>query len=262
MFSPSCHLRSSLLSFSALVLLSLCSGSEDPNWLEQGAPGVAMEYKVHVDAGKEDCYYQYVHEGATLYASQQVLKGMQKTFIPYIGWHEINSDSDQFHPGGDGAIGFAVRRPDGKIVHPYAWKASSEYEEQTAVAGYYSFCLDNQFSKFQAKLVNLYLTTFKYDEWEKFSEELLAMDVTVQTFTDSLMGVDKRIQTMRQFQQLSRGLESRDYNVLESNRSYVSTWSLVQCAVIMLCGFVQVQFVKKLFDDGRKVGGAKTAARA
>ena len=36
--------------------------------------GVAMEYKVHVDAAKEDCYYQYVHPGATLYVSQQVRK--------------------------------------------------------------------------------------------------------------------------------------------------------------------------------------------
>ena len=44
-----------------------------------------MEYKVHVDAGKEDCYWQYVHPGATLYVSYQVLKG------------------------GDGAIGMAVR---------------------------------------------------------------------------------------------------------------------------------------------------------
>ena len=46
--------------------------------------------------------------------------------------------------GGDGAIGFAVRKPDGKIVHPYAWKATTEYEEQHAAGGYYSFCLDNQ----------------------------------------------------------------------------------------------------------------------
>ena len=47
--------------------------------------GIAMEYKVHVEAGKEDCYWQYVHQGATLYVSYQVLKG------------------------GDGAIGMAVR---------------------------------------------------------------------------------------------------------------------------------------------------------
>lgn len=242
--SSSLHTTSATI---AVVLLSMFSVSavvdgdsdlDGTNWLD-GAPGVAMEYKVHVDAGKEDCYYQYVHEGATLYVSQQVLKG------------------------GDGAIGFAVRKPDGKIVHPYAWKATTEYEEQHAAGGYYSFCLDNQFSKFAAKLVNLYMTTFKYDEWEKFSEELQTLDVTVQTFTDSLMNVDKRIQTMRQFQQLSRGLEARDFNVLESNRSYVSTWSIVQCVVILACGFVQVHFVKKLFDsEGRKVAGAKTAVRA
>ena len=64
-------------------------------------------------------------------------------------------------------------RPDGKIVHPYAWKPSAEYEEAAvAVGGYYSVCLDNQFSKFAAKLVNLYITTFRYDEWEKFAQEL------------------------------------------------------------------------------------------
>jgi hypothetical protein len=74
--------------------------------------------------------------------------------------------------GGDGAIGFAVRRPDGKVVHPYQWKASSEYEENAAIEGDYAACLDNQFSKFNAKLVNLYMTTFRYDEWEKFAKEL------------------------------------------------------------------------------------------
>lgn len=46
-------------------------GMEGTNWLD-AAPGVSMEYKVHVDAAKEDCYYQYVHPGATLYVSYQV----------------------------------------------------------------------------------------------------------------------------------------------------------------------------------------------
>ena len=63
------------------------------NWLDS-APGIAMEYKVHVEAGKEDCYWQYVHKGATLYVSYQVLKG------------------------GDGAIGMAVRNPQTTVVHP------------------------------------------------------------------------------------------------------------------------------------------------
>ncbi len=227
------------LTFFALLAFAV-SAQDDVNWLD-AAPGVAMEYKVHVEAGKEDCYYQYVHDGATLYVSYQVLKG------------------------GDGAVGFAVRRPDGKVVHPYAWKASSEYEEQNvATGGYYSVCIDNQFSKFAAKLVNLYLTTFRYDEWEKFAQELQDMDVTVQNFTETLSSVDKRIQIMRQFQQLSRGLESRDFNLLSANLNYVSTWSLIQCTVVVLSGVLQVYFVKQLFnsDAGKKVAGAKTQARA
>lgn len=207
------------------------------NWLD-AAPGVAMEYKVHVDAGKEDCYWQYVHEGATIFVSYQVLKG------------------------GDGAIGFAVRKPDGTIVHPYAWKANSEYEESSANAGYYSVCLDNQFSKFSAKLVNLYMTTFRYDEWEKFAQDLADMDSSVQNLTQVMTNVDKRVQVMRQFQQLSRGLESRDFNVIESNFSYVQTWSFVQCAVVIISGFVQVHFVKKLFGTDTRGAGGRSQTRA
>ena len=66
------------------------------------------------------------------------------------------------------------------------------------------------------------------------------MDVTVQNFTETLSNVDKRVQIMRQFQQLSRGLESRDMNLLSANLSYVGTWSLVQCVVVILSGVMQV----------------------
>lgn len=39
----------------------------------ENLPAVAMDYKVHIDAGKEDCYFQYVNPGATFYVSFQVL---------------------------------------------------------------------------------------------------------------------------------------------------------------------------------------------
>lgn len=38
----------------------------------ENLPAVAMDYKVHIDAGKEDCYFQYVNPGATFYVSFQV----------------------------------------------------------------------------------------------------------------------------------------------------------------------------------------------
>jgi hypothetical protein len=84
--------------------------------------------------------------------------------------------------------------------------------------------------------------------------------MSVGNFTSVLQGVDRRVQVMRQFQQLSRGLESRDYNLLVSNMSYVSTWSLAQVVVVVLSGIVQVYFVKKLFADPRG-GQAKSKSR-
>merc|ERR1712079_632503 len=204
---------------------------DSSNWLDS-APGIAMEYKVHVEAGKEDCYWQFVHTGATLYVSYQVLKG------------------------GDGAIGMAVRNPQMKIVHPYAWKASSEYEESDVpTGGYYSVCLDNQFSRFSAKLVNLYLTTFRYDEWEKFSQELQDTDVTVENFTGTLRSVDQRVQIMRQFQSMTKGTEARDFNIIQANFSYVQNWSIAQIIVVIICTLVQVNFVKNLFKDPRDSNG-------
>merc|ERR1719305_117985 len=208
--------------------------SDDGNdWLSgNDAPGIAMEYKVHVEAGKEDCYWQYVHPGATLYVSYQVLKG------------------------GDGNIGMAVRNPQMKVVHPYAWKASSEYEESDIPSGgYYSVCLDNQFSRFSAKLVNLYLATFRYDEWEKFSQELQDMDVTVENFTSTLKTVDQRIQIMRQFQSMTKSGEARDFNLIQDNSAYVQNWSIAQALVVMLCTAVQVYFVKSFFKDPREGKG-------
>lgn len=54
------------------VITQIAAQIEKQPWYEQ-LPAVAMDYKVHLAAGKEDCYYQYVQPGATLYVSFQVM---------------------------------------------------------------------------------------------------------------------------------------------------------------------------------------------
>lgn len=53
------------------VLPLIKSTSPNVPWYED-LPAVAMDYKVHIDPGKEDCYFQYVNPGATFYVSFQV----------------------------------------------------------------------------------------------------------------------------------------------------------------------------------------------
>lgn len=58
--------------FTILSLVGDVFSTSPAPWYEN-LPAVTMDYKVHIDAGKEDCYYQYVQPGATFYASYQVI---------------------------------------------------------------------------------------------------------------------------------------------------------------------------------------------
>lgn len=60
-----------------LVLCLCCSNiqinceSYSPNEAEDKL-GVAYEFKIHVDAGREECFFQNVHMGSSLYVAFQV----------------------------------------------------------------------------------------------------------------------------------------------------------------------------------------------
>lgn len=73
--------------------------------------GTAFEFKINVDPGNEDCYYQMVETGASLYVSFQVMRG------------------------GDGNAGFYVNDPKGMTILPYKWGPHSELDEAQVVHG-------------------------------------------------------------------------------------------------------------------------------
>ncbi|XP_060528217.1 transmembrane emp24 domain-containing protein B [Cylas formicarius] len=214
-----------LITITLLTVFFKCIyGTEAPGQWYENLPAVAMDYKVHIDPGKEDCYFQYVNPGATFYVSFQVVRG------------------------GDGMAGFAVRNPANTIVHPYQWKPNSEYQEQSSPGGYYSVCIDNQFSRFAGKLVNIYITVVRYDLWSQYTKDVEELNLNMENFTSSIMEVERNINHMLQFQHHSRGREAWDYNLLQGNNSYVVRWSLIQIVVIIATVCIQVYFVRKLFD--------------
>lgn len=78
MVHPCATLLKCFVFFSIILCLKLSIVKGEPDgstvpWYES-LPAVAMDYKVHIDPGKEDCYFQYVNAGATFYVSFQVGK--------------------------------------------------------------------------------------------------------------------------------------------------------------------------------------------
>ncbi|XP_075161639.1 p24 family member logjam [Haematobia irritans] len=217
-----------LFSIVFIVLAHIVSNQivsqEVPKPWYENLPAVAMDYKVHIDAGKEDCYHQYVQPGATFYVSFSVVRG------------------------GDGMAGFAVRNPSGAIVKPYQWQATADYTDQVSPGGYYSVCIDNQFSRFAGKLVNIYITVVKYDAWDKYAKEIEALQLNMENFTHTIGTVERNINDMLAYQYHSRNREARDYALVLDNNSYIQTFSICQILVIVITCSVQVFFVRKLFN--------------
>jgi hypothetical protein len=75
LFATLCFTLSILIYF-----VQICDSETTVPWYES-LPAVAMDYKVHIDPGKEDCYFQYVNPGATFYVSFQVRKHLQIDLI-------------------------------------------------------------------------------------------------------------------------------------------------------------------------------------
>lgn len=61
----------------------------------------------------------------------------------------------------------------------------SFYSNENSTGGHYDVCIDNQFSTFHKKLVTIYISVVKYDDWHKYVKELDELHVNVQNFTVS-----------------------------------------------------------------------------
>lgn len=56
----------------AVAAVLLIIGCDSETHLSSESLGVSYEFKLHVDAGKEECFYQYVEQNASVYVSFQV----------------------------------------------------------------------------------------------------------------------------------------------------------------------------------------------
>lgn len=189
-----------------------------------------------------------------------------------VNFSYLNSKKTKVIRGGDGSAGLAIRHPNGQLVKAYEWLPTSDYSEQSSTGGYYAICLDNQFSRFASKLVNIYITVIKYDQWTKYAQEIEELQLDMQNFTvnskllhrffnvfssccfflpfyssfdynfiQATIGtVERNLNGMLQYQSHSRSSEARDFALLIDNNSYVQNWSIIQISVILLTCSIQV----------------------
>lgn len=188
-----------------------------------GLPGVLHEFKVDIPGGKEDCFFQRAVQGAKFYVSFEVLRG------------------------GDRNVDTVLRNSQWHTVNAHYWKSSGMFDFEVPITDTYALCFDNTHSRFQGKLVYLYIVVFVMSDWTAYGHEMQEVIGLTQNFSQSLQNVDSSVQEMLKINQQGRFNVVKDWYLINSNNVYVQNWSLTQCVITVTASIVQVYFVRRLF---------------
>ncbi|OWF56051.1 transmembrane emp24 domain-containing protein 6-like isoform X3 [Mizuhopecten yessoensis] len=215
-----------------LALLFLCtclysctivSGAEYDDFDFDGLPGVQHEFKIEVQAGREECFHQKVAEGANLHMSFEVLRGA------------------------DRLVDVFLKDPNFYVVSSNLAQSTGQFDLPARTSGVYTICLDNTFSRMASKLVYVYLITFVPEEWTKYVQEIEDMNMAVTNFTYSISVVQKSLEQATLHQASSRMNVVKDWYLIMSNNSYIVKWSIAQMCVVTCSSIFTVLFVRRLF---------------
>lgn len=95
-----------------------------------------VELSAVIEAGKRECYHQYLRDGLEIDIDFQVITG------------------------GDGLdITFWASSPNNVVVAHVQRQRANKTKFKTSEVGEYRFCFDNSFSRFSDKQVNFYIGT-------------------------------------------------------------------------------------------------------
>ncbi|XP_060088234.1 transmembrane emp24 domain-containing protein 5 [Heteronotia binoei] len=205
--------------------------------LPPGAPGFTSsldsDFTFTLPAGRKECFYQPMHNEASLEIEYQVLDGAG-----------LDVDFYLISPKGETLV-FEQRKSDG--VHTVE-----------TVDGDYMFCFDNTFSTISEKVIffELILDNAAEDDdqedWKKYITGTDLLDMKLEDILESVNSVKSRLSKSIQIQTLLKAFEARDRNIQESNFDRVNFWSMVNLAIMVIVSAVQVYMLKSLFEDKRK----------
>lgn len=203
--------------------------------------GYDKEMTVHIDAGKNECFFHHVKEGETIDIEYQVIDGGH----------------------GDLDISFSLSDPIGLILVSDFKKPENMHRFDVRQEGDYRFCFDNTFSSFNRKTVFFELIVEKDgeqnlgdDQWNDVLEGLTPeeyYEMKVQDIMDYIGRIRMLMTKARQLQDMLRSNEARDRNLAEANFLKVNAWSFFQICAMVFVGLLQVFMVRSIFETGTRM---------
>ncbi|XP_046890854.1 transmembrane emp24 domain-containing protein 6-like [Hypomesus transpacificus] len=218
-----------------LVLPGQAGGEEPfPNPSDQSLFWGADQYdfSIVVPAAGLECFWHFAHHGERFYLTFMV------QWVTGVGH--------------DRHLSVTVNAPSSLIVGQ-ADDAQGQISFAAEETGFYQMCFSNFHNRFGSMQVFLDFGVY-YEGQTKKEEEAKTKEEhsrDLNSTLSSIVGTSHRVENyvfhMFRHYNFGRMRRGKDFYLLLSNNTYVTWWSAAQSVVIVLAGYLQLLFLKRLF---------------
>ncbi|MCI4380186.1 hypothetical protein PGIGA_G00236880 [Pangasianodon gigas] len=186
------------------------------------------DFAIVLPASDLECFWHFAHQG-------------ERFFLNFmVQWAT--------GVGVDRHLSVNVNAPSGLIVGSVD-DAAGEIAFEAKETGFYQMCFSNFHNHFGSMQIFMNFGVYYQDSGDsKKDDNKKQLNSTLDTIEDSSSRLQLTVFHMWRYYSMERMRRATDYYLLQSNSNYVSTWSAVQSLVIILAGYLQLFFLKRLFN--------------
>ncbi|XP_026059162.1 transmembrane emp24 domain-containing protein 6-like [Carassius auratus] len=195
------------------------------------------DFSIMLRAGDLQCYWHFAHFGERFYLNfmVQLVTGVAL----------------------DRHLSVTVNAPSGLIVGTVD-DASGQIAFSVKETGFYQMCFSNFHNRFGSMQVFLNFGVYyegqkdiekqREEEKKKKEEDMKQINSTLSFIEESSSRLQRFVFHMWRHYNYERMRRGADFYLLQSNSTYVKSWSAIQSLVIITAGYLQLYCLKRLFN--------------
>ncbi|KPM44000.1 hypothetical protein AK830_g2524 [Neonectria ditissima] len=153
--------------------------------------------------------------------------------------------------GGSFDVDYIVEGPNGKVIMDGQKERQGDFVFSANAIGEYSFCFDNEMSTFAEKFVDFEIAVENEQRAQLPSKQGTTPEQT-SVLEESIFKVSGQLSTISRNQKYFRTRENRNFATVNSTEGRIVNFSLIQIALIVCMGALQVFVVRFFFQGARK----------
>ncbi|KAM8945356.1 transmembrane emp24 domain-containing protein 6 [Pelodytes ibericus] len=186
------------------------------------------DFAILVRPAGTECFWHFAHQNGFFYFGYEV---------------QWSSGITQ-----DKHITATAHTPEGFLIET-SENVRGQINFQTKETGFYQLCVNNWQNHFGSVQVYLNFGVFYDGEGsEHIEDHRQKLNDTLLTIETSAQIVQNRVLHMWRFYNFARMRKGADFYILMSNYHYVNWWSAGTSLLIVASGFLQLYFLKRLFQ--------------